>query len=267
MDIKKYIASGILELYVAGTLSAEENLEVQHYALKHSEIQKEIEAIEATILQMTEAASPGMPQEAFDSISKSINEVIPFTPESSKKRTPWLQYLGWAAAVLFAIGLFRIYTENNKLKTELEITEQERQTLKEQINEANQAIAKKNEKEKLLNALRAKDVNVIALGGQKAAPESYAKVYWNKAAQKVYIDAQGLPEPPSGFTYQVWSLKLEPLTPTSIGLLDNFAINDTSVFELENTNDSEAFGITLEPEGGSETPNLEQLYTLGAVGP
>ena len=35
---------------------------------------------------------------------------------------------------------------------------------------------------------------------------------------------------------------------------------------LENANESEAFGITLEPEGGSETPTLEQLYTLGAVG-
>ena len=41
---------------------------------------------------------------------------------------------------------------------------------------------------------------------------------------------------------------------------------DLHGFTLENANESEAFGITLEPEGGSETPTLEQLYTLGAVG-
>jgi hypothetical protein len=47
-------------------------------------------------------------------------------------------------------------------------------------------------------------------------------VYWNKV---VYVDAAGLPEPPKGMVYQVWALKLNPLTPTSIGLLDKFDNN------------------------------------------
>ncbi len=34
---------------------------------------------------------------------------------------------------------------------------------------------------------------------------------------------------------------------------------------LQNTNESEAFGIRLEPAGGSESPTMEQLYTLGVV--
>ncbi len=34
---------------------------------------------------------------------------------------------------------------------------------------------------------------------------------------------------------------------------------------MMNPNDSEAFGITLEPEGGSKMPSLDQLYTLGTV--
>jgi hypothetical protein len=28
----------------------------------------------------------------------------------------------------------------------------------------------------------------------------------------VYVDASGLPEPPEGMVYQVWALKLDPLT-------------------------------------------------------
>ena len=121
--------------------------------------------------------------------------------------------------------------------------------------------------ESLLNQLRDKNVDVVALGGQDISPTSYAKVYWNHEQNKVFIDAQGLPSPPKGFAYQVWSLKLNPLAPTSIGLLEKFEENGQKVFELPNANDSQAFGITLEPEGGSETPTLEQLYTLGVVGP
>jgi hypothetical protein len=45
----------------------------------------------------------------------------------------------------------------------------------------------------------------------------------------VYIDAAGLPEPPKGMVYQVWALKLNPLTPTSIGLLDNFDKNNSRI--------------------------------------
>jgi anti-sigma-K factor RskA len=103
------------------------------------------------------------------------------------------------------------------------------------------------------------------LGGQDVSPTSYAKAYWNIEDQKVFIDAKGLPEPPDGFVYQVWSLKLSPLTPTSVGLLEDFATDENKIFALNNPNDSEAFGITLESAGGSESPNLEQLYTLGVV--
>ena len=264
MDVKEYIASGILELYVAGALSPEENLEVQHYALQYPEIQKEIEAIENAVLELTEAASPKMPENGFAKIKAEINDVIPFTPEASKSSaTPWGSYLGWAASVLLAIGLFWLYTENNKLKNQIELTNQEKQSLEDILSDTQAEITSK---EMLLQEIRDKDVSVIALGGQTVSPSSYAKAYWNKEEQKVIIDAQGLPEPPEGFTYQVWSLKLDPLTPTSLGLLDDFASQDNKLFTLENANESEAFGITLEPEGGSETPTLEQLYTLGAVG-
>ena len=82
----------------------------------------------------------------------------------------------------------------------------------------------------------------------------------------VYVDASGLPEPPEGKVYQIWSLKLQPqLTPTSIGLLADFKGDKDKVFAVDKTGDAEAFGITLEPAGGSKSPTMEQLYTLGKV--
>ena len=80
------------------------------------------------------------------------------------------------------------------------------------------------------------------------------------------IRDRGLPKPPKGKVYQVWSLKLDPLTPTSLGLLTENESQSSQIYKLDNSNTSEAFGITLEPEGGSESPTLEQLYVLGAVG-
>ncbi|WP_339705957.1 anti-sigma factor [uncultured Kriegella sp.] len=263
MDEEKYIASGILELYVAGLLSAKENLEVYENAQKYPRIKQEIEEIEKSILAVTKALSPGLTN-GFNGVKRKIGmgssetKVVPMT----KKEVNPIWYVGWAASLLLIAGLVWMYTQNQDLKSQIEVVNQTNSQLEQQIADSDSSLEKSQE---LLETLRDQNVTVVALGGQEVAPESYAKAYWNKTEEKVYIDAKGLPEPPDGFVYQVWSLKLDPLTPTSMGLLEDFISDENKVFALANPNDTEAFGITLEPAGGSESPTLEQLYTLGVV--
>ena len=159
-------------------------------------------------------------------------------------------------------SLIWLYQQNDQLKLDLEVVTTENSVMEQQIADSQNSLEKT---EDLLKTIRDKNITVVALGGQTVSPTSYAKAYWNKQEKKVFIDAQGLPDPPDGFVYQVWSLKLDPLTPTSLGLLEDFVEDDNKVFALANPNESEAFGITLEPAGGSDSPNLEQLYTLGVA--
>ena len=264
MDVKEYIASGILELYIAGLLSEEENLEVHGHALQYPEIMKEIEQIEAAVIALGQSVSPGLPHN-FEIIREMLGvQKDTKVVELASRDINWSWYMGWAASVLMAIGLIWMYTQNQDLKSQIQVVTSEKQSLEEQITNANTSLERTQE---LLTTIRDKNITVIALGGQKISPNSFAKAYWNKTEQKVFIDAKGLPEPPNGFVYQVWSLKLNPLTPTSMGLLDDFVLDENKVFALNNPdeNESEAFGITLEPAGGSASPTLEQLYTLGVV--
>lgn len=265
MEVDKYIESGILELYVAGLLSDEENFEVYQNAQKYPEIKKEILAIEEAVLQLTKSVAPPLVlRKGFDDIRTrvGIRKEPRVVQMPKQKETHWSTYLGWAAAVLLGAGVFWFYTQNQQLQADIKIVEQQNEVLEQQIFEARGSLSGT---QKLLEDLRDKDVAVVSLGGREVSPESYAKAYWNKRENKVFIDAKGLPDPPSGMVYQVWSLKLDPLTPTSMGLLENFVKDENKVFVLNNPNETEAFGITLEPEGGSESPTLEQLYTLGAV--
>ena len=261
MDVKQYIASGDLELYVAGKLTPKENLEVHELAMKHPEIASEIVAIEKTILALSKTAAPNY-SNRFEKINNRINPPNDKVMRLDEKNRNWSSYLGWAASVLLAIGLYWMYDQNNKLASQIEVTEQQQIQLEQEIIVSNSSL---EATEEMLNAIRDKNTTSTILTGQKVSPNSYAKAYWNKKEQKVFIDAQGLPEPPDGMVYQVWSLKLNPLTPTSIGLLENFSSEQIKVFALANPNESEAFGITLEPSGGSISPNLDQLYTLGEV--
>ncbi len=264
MDINAYIASGILELYVYGSLSEKESTEVYKILQEYPKAIKEVERIENALQQLSAAVAPNNSTELlYHKIEEQIKssntgDVIPIT----RKRSSLTTYIGWAASVALLIGLFIQFNKNQKLKQQL-VTNQIEQTLLEgKINVAEEDLSKTKS---LLNVLRNKDLIQVPLKAQKVDPTAFASVYWDKNKQMAYIDVAGLPTPPLGKVYQVWSLKLDPLTPTSMGILDKFNDDDTKIFILTNPNESEAFGITLEPEGGSESPNLEQLYTLGVV--
>ncbi|MBP2282340.1 anti-sigma-K factor RskA [Flavobacterium sp. CG_23.5] len=261
METKEYIESGILELYVYGLLTETENEEVTIMAKNNPEINEEIIAIEKAIVALSSSFSPFISAENFEKIKEKLElkpaRVIEFEPSRN-----WSQYIGWAAAVLLLVGIGYQYNLMEQTDNQVVNATSEKSKLEKDIKTLE---LKNSASETSLAVVRDAKNTVVALGGQAVAPQSSAKVYWNKETKVVYVDAAGLPEPPEGMVYQVWALKLNPLTPTSIGLLENFKVNDQKMFAVDNANEAEAFGITLEPAGGSLSPTMEQLYTLGKV--
>lgn len=261
MDIQEYISSGILELYVYGSLSELESREVTRVVEEYPEIKAEVEKIEAALKKLSAAAAPSDTQHLFAPTFEKISGDKKVVKMDSRK-TNWPAYIGWAASVLFLIGLFVLWNENQQLEESLQALQQRNNEIENEIADARNDAEKTRE---LLNVLRDKNIIEVDLGGQEIAPEAYATVYWDREENITFIDARELPEPPRGMVYQVWSLKLNPLTPTSLGLLENFEEDENKIFRLQNAELSEGFGITLEPVGGSESPTLERLYALGTT--
>jgi len=258
MDKQEYIDSGILELYVFGRLDEAEFNEVTKMAEEDEDIKNEIISIEKAVINFSESVSPFLSADNYDKIRQALmlkHGVVDIKPKSNI-----FLYLGWAASILLLIGIGYQYKQLDDKETQIVNVETEKSKLQDSVVDLQ---LKNNESETALAVVRDNNNAVIALAGQEVSPESFAKAYWNKNTKAVHIDASGLPEPPEGMVYQVWALKLNPLTPTSIGLLDNFKGNSKKIFAVENANEAEAFGITLEPAGGSASPTLEQLYTLG----
>lgn len=260
MDINSYISSGILELYVAGQLSEKENKDVYDLMLKHPEILQEVLQIEAALIKLSNSLAPDRPidYELIKNHLTNTNSKVVTLNKTSK----WITYSGWAAAVIVGAGLFWTLNQKQQLETDITTINTEKEFLEIQIEESRDKLA---ETKNLLNVIRDRNIIKVPLEGQAAFPNTYATVYWDESNDQVYLDLQGLPEPPEGKVYQVWSLILDPLTPTSLGTIDDFLQDDNKIFKLENANKSQAFGITLEPAGGSVSPTLEQLYTLGAL--
>lgn len=271
MSNEELITSGELELYVAGLLSEERNQEIDEIAKQHKSVQKEIEDIEKVVMRLAREATVNNDQKFSQVLKKIVTDRIDDDTKvrsindiATEKQSSFSfgKVAGWAAAAVFLI-LFGIQFQNNKeINKSLNASVEDKKSLKDSIQKQNFEL---NYKKSLLTTITSEDTRIIELAGQDISPSSKVKVFWDTDKNKVVIDAKSLPEAPEDMVYQVWSLKLEPLTPTSLGLLENYSSNN-ELFVLENTNASEGFGITLEPAGGSKTPTLEKLYVLGTTG-
>lgn len=261
MKNKELITSGNLELYVFGLLSENEMTEIAKIAAEDVEVRNEIVSIEKSVIALSSSFAPNLSADNYAKIKQKLDLETEVIPLQSKSKIS--QYLGWAAAAVFLMGCGYLYTLQQNSVNEIDNLLLEKNTLEQTITS----------KEKINNQINTsyavvKDENnvVVKLAGQAISRTSSAKVYWNNTTKKVFVDASSLPTPPNGMVYQVWSLKLAPtLTPTSIGLIDNASDKMNYLIEVDGTVGAEAFGITLEPAGGSKTPTMEQLYALGKV--
>ena len=146
MDINAYIASGILELYVAGSLSEKENQDVYALMQKHPEILQEVLEIEVAIIKLTAATSQKNNAHIFKSIKEKLglntddSKVIPLV----KPKYNWVTYGGWAASILLAAGLFWTINQNNKLQSNIKVAETKHYLLETQIENSKNSLHEAN---------------------------------------------------------------------------------------------------------------------------
>lgn len=263
MSAQEFIESGMLELYVYGKLDESGIHQVLEMASKHSEINEEIKTIEKTLILFTSNLTPSFSSQNYERIShKLLSNEGRNTFTNVEKCKNWKLHLSYIFILLFGSGMLFFghqYLQYKKTNTNLE-------SRIEALENENIIIKKNNtENEVILAILQDPNTKTITLEGMDISPESYATAYWNQKTFSVYIDASGLPEPPKGKTYQVWALKLNPITPSSIGTLDSFTTKFKRFFEVNNVEEAEAFAITLETIGGNTEPDLKAMYTLGKV--
>lgn len=126
------------------------------------------------------------------------------------------------------------------------------------------------QKEEMLSILETRTVNLVALNGLKVNPSGYGKIIWDAEKQQALLQVSNLPAVPEGKAYQLWLIKNNKPVPSATFSVRNTG-GDGSFFKIEqlaeaNQQNTNAFAITLEPEGGSRTPT-GATYLLGNVSP
>jgi anti-sigma-K factor RskA len=284
LEIKEYIESGILELYVISSLSSTERNKVERMVAQYPEIQTELESIEKALQAYAIAHAREPRKEVMQNILNEIENDFKKGTKTGKTISlhgeqhegtgyKWLRSLAYAATILLFISIaLNVYYYSNYKRVQGELADFTDQNtfLADQydvLRANNEQLAKQMNELQLTDEQAAKELDIlhnpeyvaIVLKSKILKPDATAIVYWNKGTGELYINANKLETPDSDKQYQLWALKGG--RPIDAGIFDA----NTQLQQMKNIADADAFAITLEPLGGSEKPTLTRLQVLGDV--
>lgn len=260
MDTKKYIESGILELYVLGQLSPEEEKEVQDMQAKHIEIQREIHEIAMGLekyarlnainppAHVSEKIFENLPPKSISPPSGSDSDMIP------KKAGPTWNSLTTLFALLSVLGFslyFILKTEHNRAVREYESDKKACDSI---ANQQQQQFA-------LLNQINDPNNMIIDMTPASAYAGTSVYLHHNIVTKKNFLQLVNLPEITAAQSFQLWALK-DGAAPIPL----NVFVDKNTIIPVDFIDQTATYAITIEPKGGSKTPSLDKLIgTMGVI--
>jgi anti-sigma-K factor RskA len=272
-DIKAYIESGILELYVLGDISPEEKLQMEIMAAKHPAIKAELDEIERSMELYAEqntvepsenlrnrvlnsALTNFSDDHNFDTKTASASDnviVLPSAITSSFYKYAFAACL--ALLVASSIALINLYSKLQDSTSQLAALQINKQHFANRVNFV----------EGELGILRDTSYKFLKLNSTSHAPVGTAlTIAWSPVKKKVLIDMASLKMPVNDkdHQYQLWAIVAGK--PVDLGVFDA-SPDSTDMKEMKTIAavKTDAFAVTLEPRGGSVNPTMDQMMVLG----
>lgn len=272
MDIQAYIQSGIIESYVLGIASAEEVAELEILQLQFPEVAEAVSEFSSSIeeysLKNAIAPPPVVKSNTMAAIKKeqtfppviSLPTGAPPTAVISAKHYSILRMFAAASVILFLVSgglnlyLYKQYSQKSgdyrallAERNSLLVNNQVYQTHLRQWQSAAEMMADPA-------------MAMIKMKGTAGREQNLATIFWNTTNKDVYLMPNKLPHPSKGKQFQLWALVNGK--PVDAGMLSP---DCEGVCKMKNIPQAQAFAITLENEGGSPTPNMQEMYVLGKV--
>ena len=253
-----------------GLASPEDRAEFERMCAAYSEVRAarnvfELQ-LEEKLFQQRKEPPRELKSRIFSEIGMEKDQKMPRIPLQKPTLVPragFAKYVAAASLILLAGSvLLNLYLLDQYKKSIAQ--NKELSATQTQVASTNQGLqAKLISYENALNQMKNPLMAIVKLPAMpnSPAPSSMATVYWNTESRDVYLLINELPKPLSDKQYQLWAIV--DGKPVDAGTFD--MAEGISFVKLKTIPKAEAFAITLEKRGGSETPTMDAMYVMGRV--
>jgi anti-sigma-K factor RskA len=299
-NIQDYIESGILEQYALGELSAAEQAAVEAQAASHPEVRAELAQVQAALGFYAEAHAITPPaamrervlnkvmaqiapaavrpssslRSDVDAMTSAPVAAAPVAPRAGEavvrpmaaapvaipsSRSNWA--VAASVALLLSLGAnLLLYSNWKNANAEVVALQGDQARFAQNSRVVNQQLGDLRQENQVM---RSDEFRAVALAGTKTAPTAKARVFFNVASHKVYVDVHSLPALPTGKQYQLWAL--DNGKPVDAGVLTVATATGEGLQHMKDIASAQTFAMTVEPTGGSAGPTLSTMTVVGNI--
>jgi len=248
VNIQEYISSGIIESYVLGLASPEEQVEFEKMCALYPELVEARINFEISVEKQAFQNSISPPavskEKIWSAIQRSTGNTSKIVTMEPAKRSYGLRWFAAASVILFLLMAYIAYSLYGKNRE-----------LQAKVDRNDSLINKMTTGDKIMHDPNVMVVNMVGLKGSSSS----ASVYWDSTSTDVYMVVKNMPKLPSDKQYQLWALIGSK--PVDLGLFDPPQAN--VILKMKNTQKADAFAITIENRDNAGGPTLEQLQSMG----
>ncbi|MRI00464.1 RNA polymerase subunit sigma-70 [Kriegella sp. EG-1] len=242
--IKIFLDSDLLEKYLLGTTNNQEALQVERYIAMYPEVRKTYDELQENLEAYAKLHAIKTPEGLKENIVALIKA------ENAGKRNYFRYGIAASIAILiFASSSYFFWDQNQNLQEENTIVSNKIKDLEENMREQledvrNQFIVLQNPQTKKYN-----------VKGNKKAKELKAVAYVNPVKKLSYINVSNLPKLPEDQCFQMWTEVNGKLV--NLGVIKQ-ATNQEKLLAMPYSDHAVGY-ITIEPQGGNDTPTVENI--------
>jgi len=278
MNVEDYIATGILDGYVLGSLSEQEVKEVECMAHIYPEIATELSLSIAGVEEYARLHSVPPPSDLRAAILEKAKKELPPIVSNKEEETPVVSMnasdanskpgWGWkavaaAAVIVLSIGAFQFFVlkkEASASALALEAKEKTVGTLQTELQGSQIQLAEaQTQLDQFINPSNSRIVPLNAAPGQ--SEDMFASIAWNTTSHQVHIAPGSLPTLDASKQYQLWAIV--DGAPVDLGVFD--PSDQPQMMQLKSVAEPQAFAITVEKRGGVPSPTMEAMVVIGNV--
>lgn len=234
--------SDLLENYLMGSTSDEETLQAEKYIAMYPEVRKAYDGLQENLESYAKSHAMQVPEGLKNKILVQIR----------KENKGGSRFMRFAIAASFAIlvsaGASYFFWEQNKnLQEENALVNNKIDDLQEEMREQLEDVRNQ------FIVLQNPETKKYQVSGNKKAQELKAVAYVNPVKKLSYLNVSNLPNLPENQCYQMWAeVNGEML---NLGIIKEA---DQRLLALPYSDNAVGY-ITIEPEGGNDSPTVENI--------
>lgn len=247
-EVKILLESDLLERYLLGNVSYEEQVQVEHFIETSKEVKAAYNTLEENLEIYSKTFAIKAPESVLDNVLESIKtEAHP--ADSNKRSIPWYFVAACVTTLLFGATTITLWNQNRLLSTTNNSVAGQIENLKEDIVNTNARLENMKSKYAVLSD---PETQKYLINGNERAKNLRTVAYVNPKERLSAINVLSVPELPKDKELKMWAEINGEMV--CLGVIDKA---DTKLMALPFKDSASNYKITIDSKGNKDFASID----------